>query len=110
MKSNVDAITGDDLSGGYTLTVIDDEVGDTIAKYDGSEIEVNLKIGKDSAISSMFNSRMNAVSDKMSDMDANVMSKAMKMAKNGYSTEHNADFYNADTWGYAHKYAALSLS
>ena len=110
MKSNVDAITGDDLSGGYTLTVIDDEVGDTIAKYDGSEIEVNLKIGKDSAISSMFNSRMNAVSDKMSDMDASVMSKAMKMAKNGYSTEHNADFYNADTWGYAHKYAALSLS
>lgn len=110
MKSNVDAITGDDLSGGYTLTVIDDEVGDTIAKYDGSDIEVNLKIGKDSAISSMFNSRMNAVSDKMSDMDASVMSKAMKMAKNGYSTEYNADFYNADTWGYAHKYAALSLS
>ena len=110
MKSNVDAITGDDLSGGYTLTVIDDEVGDTIAKYDGSDIEVNLKIGKDSAISSMFNSRMNAVSDKMSNMDASVMSKAMKMAKNGYSTEHNADFYNADTWGYAHKYAALSLS
>ena len=110
MKSNVDAITGDDLSGGYTLTVIDDEVGDTIAKYDGSDIEVNLKIGKDSAISSMFNSRMNAVSDKMSDMDASVMSKAMKMAKNGYSTEYNADFYNADTWGYSHKYAALSLS
>lgn len=110
MKSNVDAITGNDLSGGYTLTVINDEVGDTIAEYDGSEIEVNLTIGKDSAINSMFSSRMSAVSDKMSGMDASVMSKAMKMAKNGYSTEHNADFYSADTWGYAHKYAALSLS
>jgi hypothetical protein len=109
MKANVDAITGDDLSGEYTLTVAEDEVGDTIDKYNGSDIEVNLKIGKDSAINSMFNSRMSAVSEKMSGMDASVMSNAMKMAKSGYGSD-NSQFYGADTWGYAHKYAALSLS
>lgn len=109
MKANVDAITGDDLSGEYTLTVVEDEVGDTIDKYNGSDIEVNLKIGKDSAINSMFNSRMSAVSEKMSGMDASVMSDAMKMAKSGYGSD-NSQFYGADTWGYAHKYAALSLS
>ena len=113
MKSNVAAITGDDLSGEYTLTVLEDEVGDTIASYDGTEIEVNLKIGKDNAINSMFDARISALNSKMS-ADAATMNKAISMAGKGYDRSTNAAFYAGNgsgaDWGYAQKYAAVSLS
>ena len=113
IKTNVDAINRDDLTGSYTLSVLKDEVGDTISKYQDADIEVNLKIGKDSAINGMFDARLSALGAKFTN-DIEAMQKAMTMAAKGYNRENNADFYagndSGKAWGYTQKYAAVSLS